>query len=152
MDEIRALAAQAVHFDKSGENPGAAAYFYTECVKLMRTVAGWEEKTAEYEARARVLRDQQLGREERRSEANWSRELERAKFLLSEALDLDEEGNLAEAKKMYEKSVKLCLDTRKRKEITEDNKKKLTQVATKALERSVVTCSWVKNYLKIFGF
>ncbi|PVD29464.1 hypothetical protein C0Q70_08715 [Pomacea canaliculata] len=61
-------------------------------------------------------------------------DLERARFLLSEALDEDEKGNIQDAIDLYTEAVELCIKIR---DSTDDNslKAKVTKMAKEALDR-----------------
>lgn len=63
-------------------------------------------------------------------------QVQRAYFLLSEALDLDEEGKVEDALEAYTQAVELCIEAKG--EASEANKKKLSRVATQALDRAEV--------------
>ena len=70
------------------------------------------------------------------SEKNVSEQFQRAYFLLTEALDLDEDGKSEEAFEAYTQAVELCIAAKQ--EADEANKKKLSKVAAQALDRAEV--------------
>ena len=61
-------------------------------------------------------------------------DLERGHFLMTEGLDDDENGNYEEALDHYTEAVELCLKASNCTE-NEELKKKLTTLATQALDR-----------------
>ena len=61
-------------------------------------------------------------------------DLERGGFLLKEALEDDEAGNYKDALENYKEAVDLCLKASNSTE-NKDLKKKLTDIATRALDR-----------------
>ena len=70
------------------------------------------------------------------SAARSSEQYQRAYFLLSEALDLDEEGKTEDALEAYSQAVELCISAKS--DASDGEKKKLNQVATQALDRAEV--------------
>ena len=61
-------------------------------------------------------------------------DLERGGFLLKEALEDDEAGNYEDALENYKEAVELCIKAKNSTE-NKDLKKKLTDIAARALDR-----------------
>ncbi|GAB6032708.1 calpain 7, variant 2 [Chamberlinius hualienensis] len=75
------------------------------------------------------------GNAEGSDKSRQQRDMERAEFLIYQALDDDEAGNLDEAVELYMQAVELCLAVRK-ETVDVELQKKLSKLATQALERA----------------
>ena len=87
--QARLGATNAVAFDRNGDL-NAAIYYYEETVKLLNLVQGEEERAKNYQQRANLLRDELNKQEQARvriEKAKRSAELERANFLMREAIE-----------------------------------------------------------------
>jgi calpain-7 len=137
----------AVTFDSEG-NKEAAIYYYLETVAQITQasslntdghidLSAFISKAKEYTRRAETLKTETVAKalaEAKITHAS-SGDLERAKFLLIEALNQDEGGQHDEAVKLYSEAIDLCLRARKETD-DEDLKGKLNKIARKALERA----------------
>ncbi len=148
LDDLVDLSSRAVEFDRAGEHV-AAIYYYEEAAKILEQIGGGNRspespsKAEEYRRRAAELKLELDRRETDKAEkakleraaSQGETDLQKAYFLLSEGLDTDEQGNLEDAVEIYSAAVELCL---KAKKSTDDAvvQKKLTKVATQALERA----------------
>ncbi|XP_048735989.2 calpain-7-like isoform X2 [Ostrea edulis] len=139
------FAHQAVEYDRTGNHP-MAAFYYNEAAQALLTAAlagsklhGIINKANEYILRAEELKKAintghvQPQHEEQKSEEKLN--TERANFLLHQAFDEDEAGNLAEAKELYTEAVEVFLKIR---DGTTDKgiQEKMTKVASQALDRA----------------
>lgn len=139
------LAHQAVTCD-SAQKFDMAVFYYTEAAQTLLAAAqagsgipNLVEKATEYMLRAEQLKEavvsQRRGNPGAHTEkSQQQKDLERAGFLLSEALDEDEKGDLEDAIELYTEAVELCIKIR---DATQDNglKTKVTKMATQALDR-----------------
>lgn len=144
MESVNYNAAMAVEFDRQG-NMEAAAYYYLQTVALMGHAVSsgisdesiFREKAGQYRARAdtlqRELNDRAIAAAKKATAA--SGDLERAKFLLYEALEHDENHRPQEAVELYTEAVELCL-TAKNSSKDDQLKSNLAKVARQALERA----------------
>lgn len=136
------FASRAVQFDKGG-NAGPAAFYYREAAQALQSallsgsqIACITEKATEYLDRAEELLKLTSSSTHQQVSSNAQQlELDRAKFLLMQALDEDEANNSQEALELYTQAVELCLQARS---TTDDRslQEKLTSIATKGLERA----------------
>ncbi|KAK7109473.1 calpain-7-like [Littorina saxatilis] len=141
------LAHQAVTHDQQ-EKYDMALFYYTEAAQTLLAAvhAGGShpslaEKATEYMLRAEQIKDM-ISAKNGNSDGGVVEEksqqqidLERARFLLTEALDEDEKGDMQDAIDLYTEAVELCIKIR---DSTEDNslKTKVTKMATEALDRA----------------
>ena len=95
------------------------------------------KKSKEYVERAETLKSElnQDAIDAAKKAHASSSDLERAKFCLLEALDLDEKGLEEEAVDLYAKAVELCLTAQKTNN-DEKLKKNLNKIASQALDRA----------------
>ncbi|XP_064455329.1 calpain-7-like isoform X2 [Ornithodoros turicata] len=138
------FASRAVQFDRAGATT-PAAFYYREAAQALQSaflagsqVAGLTEKANEYLNRAEeLLRQSSPSTHELVSSNAQQLQLDRAKFLLLQALDEDEACNSEDALELYTQAVELCLQARSS---TEDKalQEKLTSIATNGLERAEV--------------
>jgi calpain-7 len=151
-EQLAAVIGSAVHFDTAGVVE-AAVYYYNQALGLLSGLdfsadQNLATKYKEYSDRAEALKrqlDAQASRVDHETDAQREKgrvsmtvELERAYFLMSEALDADEDGNRQkEALEQYSEAVEVCLEARKRTS-DKDIQEKLAKVATQALERAEV--------------
>ncbi|XP_054169050.1 calpain-7-like isoform X2 [Oppia nitens] len=158
--EARQLAELAVNFDANNDLE-AAVYYYREtadvlkkCLHLMTTTttvspADMDAKRGQYLTRAQTLMDRIYTIDSKSGSdtvggggsggtlaaSEESAMLLRAECLMREALDEDGDHNVDEAIELYTQSIELCIQA---KNITKDEslKKKLTTLATSALDRA----------------
>ncbi|KAH6939308.1 hypothetical protein HPB50_016934 [Hyalomma asiaticum] len=135
------FASRAVKFDLEG-NPGPAAYYYREAAQALQSamlsgsqVACISDKANEYLTRAEELLKLTSSTHLPVTSNAQQLQLDRAKFLLSQALDEDEADNYQEALELYTLAVELCLQARA---ATDDKTlhEKLTSIASQGLERA----------------
>lgn len=135
------FASRAVKFDLEG-NPGPAAYYYREAAQALQSavlsgsqVACISDKANEYLKRAEELVKLTSSTHLPVTSNAQQLQLDRAKFLLSQALDEDEADNYQEALELYTLAVELCLQARA---ATDDKTlhEKLTSIASQGLERA----------------
>ncbi|EEC01788.1 calcium-dependent cysteine protease, putative [Ixodes scapularis] len=136
------FASRAVQFDKEG-SAGPAAFYYREAAQALQSallsgsqLAGISEKSSEYLDRAEELWKQASGNTHQQVSSSVQQlELDRAKFLLGQALDEDEAEHWQEALELYTHAIELCLQARG---ATEDKslQEKLASIATRGLERA----------------
>ncbi|XP_077516036.1 calpain-7-like isoform X2 [Amblyomma americanum] len=135
------FASRAVKFDLEG-NPGPAAYYYREAAQALQSamlsgsqVACISDKANEYLKRAEELVKLTSSTHLPVTSNAQQLQLDRAKFLLSQALDEDERDNYQDALELYTQAVELCLQARA---ATDDKTlhEKLTSIASQGLERA----------------
>ncbi|CAN7996123.1 unnamed protein product, partial [Ixodes pacificus] len=110
------FASRAVQFDKEG-SAGPAAFYYREAAQALQSallsgsqLAGISEKSLEYLDRAEELWKQASGNTHQQVSSSVQQlELDRAKFLLGQALDEDEAEHWQEALELYTHAIELCL-------------------------------------------
>ncbi|KAK3587933.1 hypothetical protein CHS0354_014448 [Potamilus streckersoni] len=139
------FAHQAVQYDKDGQY-NMAVFYYSEAAQALLSAAlagsqmpGIIEKANEYLLRAEELNKsvsskmQSTNLEPHKTEQQ--KDLERAKFLISNALEADEGGNAQEAIELYSEAVELWI---KIKQSTSDKilQDKVTKLASQALDRA----------------
>jgi len=141
--EARDLAERAVQFDRQKQAQGAA-YYYKEAARVMlellkttgkETYKSYAEK---YGSRAEELLSSLEGGLEHEIKTDAGQNaMARARALLTEALDMDEEGRQEEALVTYTEAVQTCLEAKKR---TTDSimQEKLGKLALDALERAEI--------------
>ncbi|XP_059480440.1 calpain-7-like [Neocloeon triangulifer] len=143
LEDAMAAAGRAVTFDTAGQ-VGPACYFYREAARLLLLVAStgdqqqtWLDKARDYEARADALDQMAAPKspDKQPPQTEDQKSMSRVKFFFHQALDADEAGDKAEALEMYTKAVELSLEAKK---VTPDLdlQRKLTKLATQALERA----------------
>lgn len=136
------LASRAVYFDKES-NWDAAIYYYLEAAKALESATQLgtlfplvDEKIKEYKSRVDILTATKNSQNVFKPSSNLPQEeMERAEFLLYQALDEDEAGSVEEAVELYSQAVELCLQARKQTNDL-DLQSKLAKLATQALERA----------------
>lgn len=136
------FASRAVQFDKEG-SAGPASFYYREAAQALQSallsgsqLAGIAEKASEYLDRAEELWKQASSNTHQQVSSSVQQlELDRAKFLLGQALDEDEANNWQDALELYTHAIELCLQARS---ATEDKslQEKLATIATRGLERA----------------
>ncbi|KAL3832697.1 hypothetical protein ACJMK2_024317, partial [Sinanodonta woodiana] len=139
------FAHQAVQYDKDGQC-NMAVFYYSEAAQALLSAAlagsqmpGIIEKANEYLLRAEELNKsvssklQSTNLEPHKTEQQ--KDLERAKFLISNALEADEGGNAQEAIELYSEAVELWI---KIKQSTSDKslQDKVNKLASQALDRA----------------
>ncbi|ROT76129.1 Calpain-7 [Penaeus vannamei] len=138
------VARQATHFDASGSHQ-AAIYMYRQAAEYLQramtlglSTPALQDHAMKYKERADQLEnlDSQAQSAQNTMEGGQS-ELSRANFLLLEAFEEDEAGNMEEAIEHYTNAVQLCLEAMK---TIEDPKMsdKLRKLAEQALTRAEV--------------
>ncbi|KAL8615723.1 hypothetical protein ACOMHN_007476 [Nucella lapillus] len=140
------LAYQAVTCDQQ-EKYDLALFYYTEAAQtlLAAACAGSDhpslvDKATEYMLRAEQLKGIASAKngnsagQDTLHKTQQQTDLERARFLLTEALDEDEKGDMEDAIELYTQAVELCIQIR---DTTDDAplKAKVTKMATEALDR-----------------
>ncbi|GFO06594.1 calpain-7 [Plakobranchus ocellatus] len=139
------LAQQAVQHDQLGRFD-MAVFYYSEAAQTLLAalqagsqVPNIAEKAAEYMLRADALKKSlETSNKVTNAETVKSQhqtDLERAGFLLSEALDEDEQGNLNEAIDLYSEAVDVCLQIRNSNPDTK-MRERVTKMAEQALDRA----------------
>ncbi|OZC05742.1 MIT domain protein, partial [Onchocerca flexuosa] len=115
-----------------------AADSILKLIREEKIPSSYKEKAEEYMKRAEVIRLQSASKA---SSANIKSQqqlnLERAEFLLYQALDQDEAGNISEAIILYSQAIELCIDT-SNTSCNATIAQKLRQLAKKALDRAEV--------------
>ncbi|CAG9531209.1 unnamed protein product [Cercopithifilaria johnstoni] len=143
MDEVTYSAQKAIGYDKA-HRWDAAIYFYVdaansilELIQQEKIPASYKDKAEEYVKRAEVIRSQSASRMSTNIKNQQQLNIERAEFLLYQALDQDEEGNVSEAIALYSLAIELCINT---SNTSRDAAVagKLRQLAKKALDRAEV--------------
>ncbi|XP_014222841.1 calpain-7-like [Trichogramma pretiosum] len=129
-------ARRAVEFDNSNQFK-QAVYYYGVAVNLLKnvsTIPALAEKCLEYQNRISELQKTILEKERTKNQAKTQdeNELQRCKFLLSQALDADEAGFKADAIKLYTNAAELGLKLKSKS----NEKAKLTNLITLALDRA----------------
>lgn len=142
------LASQAIEFDTQRWYD-LALYSYNEAIQCLfdarssgSTLPSLGSKIEEYIRRAEELKainsqNEEDRREEMKksSQSDDTRSAERARFLLEQALDEDEQGNAEEAIELYSEAVELCLESRK--SVTNNAlKERLKKIAENSLNRA----------------
>ncbi|XP_005103688.1 calpain-7 [Aplysia californica] len=138
------LANIAVQHDRS-MNFADAAFYYSEAAQTLLAAAqagsqlnGIVDRATQYMLRAddlkQALQSTKSGPTQPQK-TNLQLDLERARFILSEALDEDEQKNLDEAINLYSEAIDLCLQIR---DNNPDPKLKdnVVKMATQALDRA----------------
>ncbi|VDM96709.1 unnamed protein product [Onchocerca ochengi] len=115
-----------------------AADSIPELIRQEKIPSSYKEKAEEYVKRAEAIRLQSASKASSTIiKSQQQLNLERAEFLLYQALDQDEAGNIDEAIMLYSQAIELCIDTSS----TSCNAviaQKLRQLAKKALDRAEV--------------
>ncbi|VDM95628.1 unnamed protein product, partial [Onchocerca ochengi] len=115
-----------------------AADSILELIRQEKIPSSYKEKAEEYVKRAEAIRLQSASKASSTIiKSQQQLNLERAEFLLYQALDQDEAGNIDEAIMLYSQAIELCIDTSS----TSCNAviaQKLRQLAKKALDRAEV--------------
>lgn len=142
MEEATRSAQKAVEYDRAGRFD-AAIYFYGDAahtiLELIRTGKAPKscKETAEgYISRAEFIKAQSTTRVSSNIKSLHQLNLERAEFLLYQALDEDKTGDAEEAVELYSQAVELCLQSQA--SCSPEMRRKLRDIATRALERAEV--------------
>uniref|UniRef100_A0A0R3RIV2 Calpain catalytic domain-containing protein n=1 Tax=Elaeophora elaphi TaxID=1147741 RepID=A0A0R3RIV2_9BILA len=143
MDEVAYSAQKAIAYDKSCRWD-AAIYFYVdaadsilELIRQEKIPASYKDKAEEYVKRAEVIRSRSASKISANIKSKQQLNLERAEFLLYQALDQDEAGNIGEAVMLYSMAIELCINTSSTS-CDVEMAGKLRQLAKKALDRAEV--------------
>ncbi|CAL8094585.1 unnamed protein product [Orchesella dallaii] len=164
MQDAADLAGRAISQDKLG-NHDVAVYFYRESINLLNRTRGElhrrhqeadqqhavaisericsiETKIQEYQRRINELETISKRKQEQEIEkpkkSDDELDLERAKFLVSQALEEDECGNDGEAVKLYTEAVQLCLQTKRERKIDAQLARQIESLAKQALDRAEI--------------
>lgn len=138
------FAERAVYFDTSGDFDAAVYYYESAAQALQEAEDGGShfpnlsEKKTDYLTRAKTLlnqRNENLKLTENVSKNEEQKKIERAEFLLFQALEEDEARNFEEAVELYTTAVEICLDARKETKNSE-LLVKLSKLAEQALDRA----------------
>ncbi|XP_078656259.1 calpain-7-like [Branchiostoma floridae x Branchiostoma belcheri] len=134
------FASIAVRLDQEG-NQDEAIFYYLEAAEALRNAgqAGSKmavvEKAMEYLDRVEQLKQIRTGGGTFQMKTQQQIDLERARFLIEQAFEEDENDNKEEAAELYMEAVELCLKARK--ETTDGElQAKLGKLATDAIERA----------------
>ncbi|XP_022665044.1 calpain-7-like isoform X1 [Varroa destructor] len=138
------LAIRAVNFDQTGQLE-AAIYYYREASSVLMIACKeydsqpmFLKKVKDYLDRADTLEAQwkeQQDAARRPKPTSEALDLSRARFLLMQALELDEAGGIDEPLQQYEEAIELCLFA-KSMTVDKDLQQRLFHVASQALERA----------------
>ncbi|XP_027051362.1 calpain-7-like isoform X1 [Pocillopora damicornis] len=137
------LAIQAVDLDKMGSG-GAAAFFYIEAAEALIKALSYDpslevrDKASQYVRRAEELRALEEGSSHAPTSFKTSQQngVERAEFLLKQALHEDERGRQIDALPLYTDAADLCIKTSSSLPDSDNLKKKLHGLAKQAIERA----------------
>ncbi|XP_066302773.1 calpain-7-like [Branchiostoma lanceolatum] len=134
------FASIAVRLDQEGKHD-EAIFYYLEAAEALRNAgqAGSKmaavEKAMEYLDRVEQLKQISTGGGTFQMKTQQQIDLERARFLIEQAFEEDENDNKEEAAELYMEAVELCLKARK--ETTDGEvQAKLGKLATDAIERA----------------
>uniref|UniRef100_A0A5K3FHV0 Calpain catalytic domain-containing protein n=1 Tax=Mesocestoides corti TaxID=53468 RepID=A0A5K3FHV0_MESCO len=128
---------------ENSQNYELAVFYYTEAVQAFLNARSAGSKNMDLLSQARFYTKYAEKLVEKRDAARLkstevnqrNMEVERAKCLLGEALEADEQGNITDAINLYSQAVEILLKVRN--ESTEETfRKKINQLATQALERA----------------
>ncbi|XP_076050460.1 calpain-7-like isoform X2 [Oratosquilla oratoria] len=144
MTQAAGVAQQATQLDTAGST-AAAAYAYYRAVELLQRALEHGAPSAsilphvqQYQARAQQLEHAGTsGRVDKVVLEDGHGALYRAKFLLNEALELDESGMEDQALEVYTEAVQLCLNASKEVE-SETMQERLKMLSLQALNRAEV--------------
>lgn len=137
---------RAVQFDTSGQLD-AAIYYYREAARFLSLAASktadserrdsLNNRATDYGNRASQLLEARLSlqNENARTSEN-KKQLQKCKFLFSQALNEDEAGHKEEAVKLYTEAVEVGLSARAVANDDQELQAKLTDIARSALERA----------------
>ncbi|KAH3719763.1 calpain-7-like [Dreissena polymorpha] len=136
------FAQQAVSYDNAGQYQ-MAAFYYMEAAEALCNAAhsgskipNITGKANEYNERAQQLKSASTNTQPHSTtKTSQQLEVERAHFLIKQAFDEDEAGNIEGAKDLYTEAVELCINIR---DSSTDKalQDKVTKLATNALERA----------------
>ncbi|VDM96021.1 unnamed protein product [Thelazia callipaeda] len=143
MDEVTCSAQKAISYDKAC-HWDAAIYFYVdaagtilELIRQEKILPVHRKKAEEYIKRAEAIRSLSTSKSSTNIKNQQQLNLERAKFLLYQALNEDEAGHSEEALLLYSQAVELCIETSKMScELS--MVRKLHELAEKSLDRAEV--------------
>ncbi|KAI1729476.1 calpain family cysteine protease domain-containing protein [Ditylenchus destructor] len=141
LDVANYYAEQAVGYDKSGRYD-AAIYSYLEAARVifhlidgLEVDASYKDVAQKYLDRAGLLRDQSANAVSSHVKSEHQLNVEKAEFLLNEALNSDESEKIQEAQDLYAQAVDFCLKCSK-SSADEQKSTKFRQLALRALERA----------------
>uniref|UniRef100_A0AAF5PQX5 Calpain catalytic domain-containing protein n=1 Tax=Wuchereria bancrofti TaxID=6293 RepID=A0AAF5PQX5_WUCBA len=143
MDEVTYSAQMAIAYDKACQWDAAICFYVDaadsilELIRQGKISSSYKQRAEEYVKRAEIIRLQNASKKSSNIKSQQQLNLERAEFLLHEALDQDEAGNIGEAVILYSQAIELCINT---SSTSYDSTvaEKLRQLAKKALDRAEV--------------
>ncbi|XP_033836943.1 calpain-7 isoform X2 [Periophthalmus magnuspinnatus] len=135
------FAKTAVTYDQNGKY-NEAVFYYKEAAQALLYAAmagskleGIQNKVSEYLDRVQALHGAVQAQKSDPLKSRQQVDLERAHFLVTQAFEEDEKGNLDEAIELYTQAVELCIQTSN--ETTDQVlQNKLKQLARQALDRA----------------
>ncbi|MFH4979885.1 hypothetical protein AB6A40_006594, partial [Gnathostoma spinigerum] len=140
MDEAAKSAEKAVQYDQS-RKWSAAIYFYEDAANIILSLIqdntlpiSYKEKADGYVKRAEFLKTRSNSITSPNVKSKQQLDLERAKFLLYQAFDSDEAGNVEEAVTLYSEAVEFCIKSIK--SCDSCFRDKLQNLAKRALDRA----------------
>uniref|UniRef100_F1KU58 Calpain-7 n=1 Tax=Ascaris suum TaxID=6253 RepID=F1KU58_ASCSU len=140
MEDATHSAEKAIAYDKAGKYD-AAIYFYVDAangildlVHQKKVPPNFVTTAEEYIRRAELLKVQRTSMVSANIKSVHQVNLERAEFLLYQALDADEAGRASEAVTLYSEAIELCLQSAS--SCDTETRRKLRQLAKRALERA----------------
>ncbi|KAK3914813.1 Calpain-7 [Frankliniella fusca] len=144
LSKAQTSAQLAVRFD-SGTQLSAALFYYEEAASYLLYAAdlmhdddvakGLRTKAAEYRDRSKSIEAQLQGSRCNKSQSEDTQQLQRCRFLLSQALDADEAGLKDDAVELYTQAVELSIEAKKLTN-NPDQQKKISVLQNQALERA----------------
>lgn len=135
------FAKTAVNYDQNGKY-NEAVFYYKEAAQALLYAAmagskleGIQNKVNEYMDRVQALHGAVQAQKSDPLKTREQVDLERAHFLVTQAFEEDEKGNVDEAIELYTQAVELCIQTSNE---TQDQvlQNKLKQLARQALDRA----------------
>lgn len=139
------FATQAVQCDQSGQQE-MAIFYYTEAAQALLNAAqdgsqlpGLLDRAHQYVVRGEELKKLVLqkgpSKNQLTEKSDQQLDMERASFLIKQAFEEDESGNIKDAIELYTEAVELCLKIRNK---TDDKKivDKVTKLASQSLDRA----------------
>lgn len=135
------FAKTAVNYDQNGKY-NEAVFYYKEAAQALLYAAmagskleGIQNKVNEYLDRVQALHGAVQAQKSDPLKSREQVDLERAHFLVTQAFEEDEKGNVDEAIELYTQAVELCIQTSNE---TQDQvlQNKLKQLARQALDRA----------------
>uniref|UniRef100_A0A0N5AV39 Calpain catalytic domain-containing protein n=1 Tax=Syphacia muris TaxID=451379 RepID=A0A0N5AV39_9BILA len=142
MEDANKSAQKAIQYEKNGRYD-AAIYFYSDAAQTLLELARTKKEFKDYKlvaegyiTRAEILKAQRNSIVSQDIKSKYQLDLERAEFLLYQALDADKEGDSSEATELYMQAVELCLKSQTY--CGPQIQKKLRDIASRALDRAEV--------------